>query len=143
MKRQRPWSGYLSASAELGAGFQHGRQIIRASSSGLGLRAMHETKVVSVANKVGKHLGLELGPLMACKSLLMTVLLLAFAEPALANWWIVRSSDEKCLVVDIEPSGNDKTVTKVGKDVYQTREQAEADAKRLCKESKVEDQPPE
>jgi hypothetical protein len=78
---------------------------------------------------------------MACRFLLIAVLLLAFADPALANWWIVRASDEKCLVVDIEPSGNDKTVTKVGKDVYQTQEQAEADAKRLCKESKAEDQP--
>src|SRR5262249_29041401 len=27
------------------------------------------------------------------------------ASPAFANWWIVRSSDETCLVVDIEPSG--------------------------------------
>ena len=79
---------------------------------------------------------------MACRLLLIAVLLLGFADPALANWWIVRASDEKCLVVDIEPTGNDKTVTKVGKDVYQTPEQAEADAKRLCKESKAEDQLP-
>ena len=63
---------------------------------------------------------------MAYRLLLIAVLLLAFADPARANWWIVRSSDEKCLVVDIEPTGNDKTVTKVGKDVYQTPEQAEA-----------------
>jgi hypothetical protein len=79
---------------------------------------------------------------MAYRLLLIAVLLLAFADPARANWWIVRASDEKCLVVDIEPTGNDKTVTKVGKDVYQTPEQAEADVKRLCKESKAEDQPP-
>ena len=78
---------------------------------------------------------------MAYRLLLIAVLLLAFADPARANWWIVRSSDEKCLVVDIEPTGNDKTVTKAGKDVYQTPEQAEADVKRLCKESKVEDDP--
>ena len=37
-------------------------------------------------------------------------------------------------MIDIEPTGNDKTVAKVGKDVYQTREEAEADVKRLCKE---------
>jgi hypothetical protein len=37
--------------------------------------------------------------------------------------------------------GNDKTVTKVGKDTYQTGEQAEADFKRLCKGPKAEDQP--
>ena len=77
---------------------------------------------------------------MAYRLLLMAVLLLAFADQALANWWIVRASDEKCLVVDLEPMGNDKTVTKVG-EVYQTPEQAEADVKRLCKESKAEDRP--
>jgi SepF-like predicted cell division protein (DUF552 family) len=59
--------------------------------------------------------------------------LLLTAEPALASWWIVRASDEKCLVVDIEPSVNDKHVTMVGEKVYQTREQAEADLKLLCK----------
>jgi len=39
-------------------------------------------------------------------------------------------------VVDIEPTGKDKDVTRVGKDVYQTPDQAEVDVKRLCKESK-------
>jgi hypothetical protein len=73
---------------------------------------------------------------------LIGALLLVLPDPALANWWIVRASDGKCLVVDIEPTGNDKTVTKVGMDAYQTQEQAEADVKRLCKEPKVEDQPP-
>jgi hypothetical protein len=78
---------------------------------------------------------------MACRLFLMAVHLLAFADQALANWWIVRdASDEKCLVVDLEPTGNDKTVTKVG-EVYQTPQQAEADVKRLCKESKAEDRP--
>jgi hypothetical protein len=77
-----------------------------------------------------------------CSLLLAAVLLLAIADQALANWWIVRAADGKCLVVDIEPTANDKTVTKVGKDVYQTSEQAEADVKRLCQESKTEGQPP-
>jgi hypothetical protein len=54
------------------------------------------------------------------------------ATPAFANWWIVRSSDETCLVVDIEPSGKEKGITKVGKDSYPTAEEAEADVKRLC-----------
>ena len=69
---------------------------------------------------------------MSYRFLLATLILVAFADPAFANWWIVRSGDEKCLVVDIEPSGKD--VTKVGKDSYLTREQAEADVKGLCKE---------
>lgn len=72
---------------------------------------------------------------MAYRFLLIAVLLLLpFVDPAYAKWWIVRAADNKCLVVDIEPSGNDKDITKVGKDVYQTREQAEADVKRVCKE---------
>jgi len=72
---------------------------------------------------------------MAYRFLLIPVLLLALADPALAKWWIVRSADEKCLVVDIEPSANDKDVTKVGENVYETQKQAEADLKRLCKET--------
>jgi hypothetical protein len=59
---------------------------------------------------------------------------ISFARPALANWWVVRSSDQECLVVDVEPT--DKSVTKIGKDSYQTEQEAEADAKRLCKEPK-------
>jgi hypothetical protein len=52
----------------------------------------------------------------------------ADANSALASWWLVRSSDGKCLVVDIEPTDKDKNVTKIGKDVYQSADQAEADA---------------
>ena len=60
------------------------------------------------------------------------------ATPAFANWWIVRSSDETCLVVDIEPTGKEKGIAKIGKDSYPTAEQAEADVKQLCNESKAE-----
>jgi len=73
---------------------------------------------------------------MAHRVLLTAVLVVIVANPALANWWIVRASDGKCIVVDIEPTGKDKDVTRVGKDVYQTPDQAEVDVKRLCKESK-------
>jgi hypothetical protein len=69
-----------------------------------------------------------------CAFVLIGDLVLALPNPALANWWIVRSSDKQCLVVDIEPMGDDKSVTKIGKKVYPTREKAEADAKRLCKQ---------
>jgi len=54
----------------------------------------------------------RLGPLMTSRILLIVVLLFAFADPALANWWIARASDETCLVVDIEPRGNDRAITK-------------------------------
>ena len=74
----------------------------------------------------------------AKRGLLIAAALIAFSTPALANWWIVRSSDETCLVVDIEPKGEERGITKIGKDGYQTAEQAEADVKRLCKDSKAE-----
>jgi len=67
------------------------------------------------------------------------VLMFADANSALASWWLVRSSDGKCLVVDIEPTDKDKNVTKIGKDVYQSADQAEADAKRICTEAKPQD----
>jgi hypothetical protein len=50
---------------------------------------------------------------------------------AFGEWWIVRSSDETCLVVDIEPTPS-KGVTKIGKDKYGSAQEAEADVKRLC-----------
>jgi len=78
---------------------------------------------------------------MARRVLLTVILVIAVANPALANWWIVRASDGKCLVVDIEPTGKDQNVTKVGNDVYQTPDEAEADVKRLCKESKPTNRP--
>ncbi len=31
-----------------------------------------------------------------------------FVKPALAEWWIVRSADGVCLVVDIQPTGKDE-----------------------------------
>jgi hypothetical protein len=71
-------------------------------------------------------------------SVLLGAAAIAFSTPVLADWWIVRSSDETCLVVDIEPKGQERGITKIGKDAYQTAEQAEADVKRLCKESKVD-----
>jgi len=52
------------------------------------------------------------------------LVLLALPNPALANWWILRASDKKCLVVDIEPTGKDKSVTKIGKEVDLTRHSA-------------------
>ena len=68
-------------------------------------------------------------------SLLAASVILGFSAvtPAFANWWIVRSSDETCLVVAIEPTGKEKGITKIGKDSYPTAEQAEADVKRICK----------
>jgi len=69
------------------------------------------------------------------RGLLAITVVLTFSAttPAFANWWVVRSSDETCIVVDIEPTGKEKGITKIDKDSYPTAEQAEADVKRLCK----------
>jgi hypothetical protein len=72
--------------------------------------------------------------LHVCAFVLIGALLLALSDPARVDWWIVRSSDKQCLVVDIEPTGKDKSVTKIGKGVYPMSEEAEADVKRLCKQ---------
>jgi hypothetical protein len=42
----------------------------------------------------------------------------------------------------MEPKDNDKSVTKVGKDVYQTAEQAEVAVKRLCNGPKPKEEAP-
>ena len=56
---------------------------------------------------------------MTYRLLLVAVFSLALANTAFANWWIVRSSDGHCLVVDVEPTGSG--ITKMGKEVYQTK----------------------
>ena len=55
--------------------------------------------------------------------------------------------DETCLVVDSRrvrrealPRSEERGITKIGKDAYPTAQQAEADVKRLCKESKADSQ---
>jgi hypothetical protein len=69
--------------------------------------------------------------MLGLSALVAAVLTLAANNSALANWWLVRSSDGKCLVVDIEPTEKDKDVTKIGKNVYHSADEAEADAKQL------------
>jgi hypothetical protein len=63
------------------------------------------------------------------------VTLILGCAPAFAakNVWIVRGPDQKCKIVEKEPDGTDTTIVKVGKDVYVTREEAEADLKVKCK----------
>lgn len=71
-------------------------------------------------------------PLLLTAAVFSGVLL---PRPGLADWWVVRSSDETCLVVDVEPTPGDKGVTKIGKNRYPTAAEAEADLKRLCRGS--------
>jgi hypothetical protein len=52
----------------------------------------------------------------------------AFAEKK--GFYIVRGPDKKCMVVETPPT--DITV-RIGKDVYTTQEEAEADVAVVCK----------
>jgi hypothetical protein len=72
---------------------------------------------------------------MNLRHILALALILGCAAPAFAakGFWIVRGPDKKCAVVETEPSATETTVTRVGKDVYVTREEAEADVAVVCK----------
>jgi hypothetical protein len=52
---------------------------------------------------------------------------------AAKGFYIVRGPDKKCTVVDTEPSATETTITRVGKNVYVSREEAEADVAVVCK----------
>jgi hypothetical protein len=58
------------------------------------------------------------------KYLLAAALIVGSTLPAFAEkgFYIVRGPDKKCTVVDVAPSATETTVTRVGKDVYVTRE---------------------
>jgi hypothetical protein len=66
---------------------------------------------------------------------LTAALILGSAAPAFAakGFWIVRGPDKKCVVVETEPMATETTITKVGKDVYVTREEAQSDLAVVCK----------
>jgi hypothetical protein len=66
-------------------------------------------------------------------------LIVGCAAPAFAGkgfwkgFWIVRGPEKRCTVVETEPMATEITITKVGKDVYVTREEAESDLAVVCK----------
>jgi hypothetical protein len=72
---------------------------------------------------------------MYMRHILAVALILGCAAPAFAakGFWIVRGADKKCVVVDTEPMATETTVTRVGKNIYVTREEAEADLAVVCK----------
>ena len=67
------------------------------------------------------------------KYLVAAALIVGCTLPAFAEkgFYIVRGPDKKCVVVDTAP---ETTVTRVGKNVYVTREEAEADVAVVCKD---------
>ena len=69
------------------------------------------------------------------KYVLTAALIVGCTLPAFAEkgFYIVRGPDKKCVVVDVAPAATETTVTRVGKNVYVTREEAEADMAVVCK----------
>jgi hypothetical protein len=69
------------------------------------------------------------------KYVLATALIVGCTLPAFAEkgFYIVRGPDKKCTVVETAPSATDTTVTRVGKNVYVTREEADQDMAVVCK----------
>jgi hypothetical protein len=72
---------------------------------------------------------------MYLRQVLAVAFVVGFAASAFAaqGFWIVRGPDKTCVVVETEPKATETTVTRVGKDVYVTREEAEADLAVVCK----------
>jgi len=68
----------------------------------------------------------------AILSLFIGIAIIACSAPALAAWWIVRSSDKTCLVVDIEPKDVDNGVTKIGRIHIGQRKSPKPTSNRLC-----------
>jgi hypothetical protein len=71
---------------------------------------------------------------MYLRHALAVALIVSCAAPAFAGkgFYIVRGPDKECTVVETEPTATETTVTRVGKDVYVTREEAEADVAVVC-----------
>ena len=72
---------------------------------------------------------------LACTYVLATALIVGCTLPAFAEkgFYIVRGPDKKCTVVETAPSATETTVTRVGKNVYVTREEADQDMAVVCK----------
>jgi hypothetical protein len=69
---------------------------------------------------------------MPIRYALAAALVLGSAMPALADFYIVRGPDKKCVVVEEKPTTS--TTVVVGDKTYTTMEEAEADIKVVCKD---------
>jgi hypothetical protein len=66
---------------------------------------------------------------------LAAALILGFAGAAVATqnqFFIVQDKDKHCRIIESKPDVADKQTLQVGKEVYQTREEAEVDIKVIC-----------
>ena len=69
------------------------------------------------------------------KYVLAAALIVGCTLPAFAasQFFIVRGPDKKCMVVDVAPVTTETKIEKIGKDVYISREEAQADLAVVCK----------
>ena len=70
---------------------------------------------------------------------LAAVVVFCFSVPALAatkGFYIIQGGDRQCMVVDVPSDATQTTMdrlgTRVGKNIYGTREEAEADMNVVC-----------
>jgi hypothetical protein len=69
---------------------------------------------------------------MKVKMLTVAATLVAFATPALADFWIVRDSPTgSCRIVDVKPT--DTKIIVVGNKAYKVRGDADKDLAVVCK----------
>jgi hypothetical protein len=69
---------------------------------------------------------------MKVKLLAATVAIVAFATPALADFWIVREGPTgQCRIVDVRPT--DTKIVIVGNKAYKVRDEAQKEMAVVCK----------
>ena len=72
---------------------------------------------------------------MKLNYVLAAALSVGFAGAAVAaqnQFFIVQDKDKNCGIIESKPDVSDKQTIQVGKQVYQTREEAEVDIKVIC-----------
>jgi len=61
--------------------------------------------------------------------------LVAFATPALADWYIVHGPDRHCRVVERYVPGEERDVVRVGPLRFGTRDEAEREIRTVCRDN--------
>ena len=71
---------------------------------------------------------------MLLRLALTAPLAIGAVAPAFADYWIVRSPDRTCAIVDEQPDSADESIHVVGQQLYVTREAAEEDMQVACRQ---------
>jgi hypothetical protein len=72
---------------------------------------------------------------MVRSGLLAAGMLVAFAAPAFADYYIVHGPDRQCRVVDRYVPGEDHDIVRVGPLRFGTRDEAERQVRVVCREN--------